>query len=478
MLFNSVHFALFFPVATAVYFAVRGRARIYWLVLASSYFYMALVPSYILILLALIAVDYWTGLRIESAKGRARTAWLIGSLTSNILALAIFKYYNFLATTLSPVATFFHQPPPPLFDILLPVGLSFHTFQSMGYTIEVYKGRQRAERNLTTYALYVLFFPQLVAGPIERPQNLLHQFHVAHAFSAHRTTTGLRLMLWGLFKKVVIADRLASIVNHVYSDIGTHDSVALALAAYLFSFQIYCDFSGYSDVARGAARILGVDLMRNFERPYEATSLGEFWRRWHISLSTWFRDYVFIPLGGSRQGTTRTAVNMMAVFMLSGLWHGANWTFVIWGAIHGILVALGVLWARWPLWPPTRTPERPSSVFAQTIQRLVVFNVVTLAWVFFRAPSIADAIQFISRLPFHWTFSVSGHHLSSPKEILFALLLIAGMLIIEWAVAKRGLLRAFELAPRPLRLLTYYVLLFLIVALGPTESQPFIYFQF
>ena len=341
MLFNSFTFLIFFPVVVAVYFALPHRFRWAWLLAASCYFYMAFIPIYILILFFTIAIDYVAGIVIENAEGRKRKLFLAASIVANVGVLAVFKYFNFLSANANAIAEVFHWPYElPILGIILPIGLSFHTFQAMSYTIEVYRGRQRAERHLGIYSLYVMFFPQLVAGPIERPQNLLHQFYERHDFDYDRVTNGLRKMAIGLFMKVVIADRLARYVNVVYPNPTNFQGLTLVVATVFFAFQIYCDFAGYSMVAIGSAEVMGFRLMKNFDRPYLSKSISEFWSRWHISLSSWFRDYVYIPLGGNRVARSRWYYNLFITFLLSGLWHGANMTFVIWGALHGIFVVI------------------------------------------------------------------------------------------------------------------------------------------
>jgi len=301
MLFNSLTFAIFFPIVTGLYFLLPYRWRTWMLLLASCAFYMAFIPIYILILFVTILIDYAAGIYIEQSQGRKRKLWLIASIASTCLVLFVFKYFDFASQNLSALARFLDwNYPVKVLNIILPIGLSFHTFQSLSYVIEVYRGHQKAERRFGIYALYVMFYPQLVAGPIERPQNLLHQFDEDHHFDYDRTASGLRLMAWGLFKKIVIADRLAIYVNAVYATPREFSALQLLAATFFFAYQIYCDFSGYSDIAIGSARIMGFKLMTNFDRPYSAKSIGEFWRRWHISLSTWFKDYVYVSMGGSR----------------------------------------------------------------------------------------------------------------------------------------------------------------------------------
>jgi alginate O-acetyltransferase complex protein AlgI len=397
VLFNSVEFLLFFVVVTAAYFLLPHRARWFLLLGASCYFYMAFIPVYILILAFTIGVDYAAGILIDRAEGPARRALLICSLAANIGVLVVFKYYNFFNQT-------FGSPLPP-FSWLLPIGLSFHTFQAMSYTIEVYRRHQKPERHFGIYALYVMFYPQLVAGPIERPQNLLPQFHGRIGWSNARFVSGLQLMLWGLFKKMVLADHFAGYADAGFASHAAQAPAVLAFAVYCFAFQIYFDFSGYSDVAIGAARVMGFDLMKNFRSPYLSVSVQEFWKRWHISLSSWFRDYVYLPLGGNRVSRVRMFRNIFVVFLLSGLWHGANWTFVVWGALHGTYIVMGMLTrgVRERIGQAVGFDRFPRSRHALRV--LITFHLVLIAWVFFRATSIEQALDIIARLPSALTVS-------------------------------------------------------------------------
>src|SRR5215217_6193014 len=337
MLFNSVEFIFFFILVTSLYFILPHKFRWGLLLAASCYFYMAFVPIYILILGFTIIIDFFAAIYIEKTNGQRRKLLLAASIIANIGILCVFKYYNFFVDNIESFSfiAFGNQLKLPYLSILLPIGLSFHTFQALSYTIEVYRGHQVAERNLGIYSLYVMFYPQLVAGPIERPQNILHQFHERKHFNYDNVTSGLRLMLWGMIKKVVIADRLSLFTDDVFNNIGNFPPLTLVLAVFFFSFQIFCDFSGYSDIAIGAARVMGFKLMTNFNQPYQARNISEFWKRWHISLSTWFRDYLYIPLGGNRVKLYRGYLNLFIVFIISGFWHGANWTFIVWGALHG-----------------------------------------------------------------------------------------------------------------------------------------------
>ena len=344
MLFNSFQFLLFFPIVSILFFILPHKIRWLMLLSASCFFYMFFKPIYILILFSTIIIDYFVGIFLEKTQDfKKKKTILIFSFIANLGVLAIFKYFNFLNENISSLTIFLgFSNPIPYLKILLPIGLSFHTFQAMSYTIEVFRGNQKAEKHFGIYALYVMFYPQLVAGPIERPQNMIHQFYEKKYFNYNNAILGLNLIVFGLFKKIVVADRLAVYVNEVYADIGNANTISMFIACIFFSIQIYCDFSGYSDIARGTAKFMGFDLMLNFNRPYLATSVAEFWTRWHISLSTWFRDYVYIPLGGNRNGKLNWYRNLIVVFLLSGLWHGANWTFIIWGALHALFIIFSI----------------------------------------------------------------------------------------------------------------------------------------
>lgn len=474
MLFNSLQFAPFFPVVTLVYFFSPKRLRWPVLLVASCIFYMALIPKYILILFFLILIDYLAGILIERNKGSLKRAILILSLTANLGLLFFFKYFNFFDSNLAAIAKLIHwNYSLSTLAIVLPVGLSFHTFQSMSYTIEVYRGNFRAERHLGIYALYVLFYPQLVAGPIERPQHLLPQLHATHSFDWQRLKSGLGLMFVGFLKKMVIADQLAVMVNLVYNDPRVYTGTPLILATYCFAFQIYCDFSGYTDIARGAARVMGYDLVINFNKPYFAENIGDFWRRWHISLSTWFRDYLYIPLGGDRVGLARQSLNLMIVFCLSGLWHGASWNFVIWGAMHGVFVIL---------WKLLRADTGRSSVI-KVVSILLTFHLVTFAWIFFRAKTLGDALYIVTHLftgisvrnAYDW---VPGYQ---PSEVVLSVILVVCLIVAQLLDMRRPLLDRISNQPVLMRAGVYGFLLLVwwfFVITGDVASQQFIYFQF
>ncbi len=475
MLFNSIDFLVFFVAITALYFALPHRFRWPLLLGGSCLFYMSFIPVYILILFATIGIDYLAAIGIENTRDPRRKKYL---LTVSILSvcgiLLVFKYFNFFNENAAAVAAAldWRYPLGPL-RIILPIGLSFHTFQSLSYVIEVYRGKQRAERHFGIYALYVMYFPQLVAGPIERPQNLLHQFREEKQFDWVRIREGLFQILWGVFKKVVVADSLAIYVDAVYNSDWHRTGASLLLATYFFAFQIYCDFSGYSDIARGVSKVYGIGLMKNFETPYFATSIGEFWSRWHISLSTWFRDYVYIPLGGNRVSFGRNVLNLFGVFILSGFWHGANWTFVVWGGLHGTyLVAerlasrIGGRWrAAWPA-------RWVSAKAWHAIKLLTTFHLVLISWVFFRADNIGTALSIVRKM------------VTAQGDLYFDPIIIQGLIGI-------GLLLSLEILSlqwngwQSLQRLSFkwqaaaaIGLVFTVILFGIDRGTQFIYYQF
>lgn len=479
MLFNSVEFAVFFPTVTLLFFLTPERARWVVLLAASAVFYMAFIPVYLLVLIGLILIDYCAGLWLQKAQGRRRDALLATSIVANVGVLAVFKYYNFAAGNINELAhTLRMEYAAPLLHLALPIGLSFHTFQSMAYTIEVYRGTVPAERHLGIYALYVLFYPQLVAGPIERPQHLLPQFRRAHPLDDARVVSGLKLMAWGLFKKVVIADRLARLVNTVYGEPSAYSTGVLWLATFFFAWQIYCDFSGYTDIARGAAEVMGYDLVVNFRRPYVANSVRDFWKRWHISLSTWFRDYVYIPLGGSRVPVWQWIFAILVTFTVSGLWHGASWTFVAWGAMNGVYLLLSRLTAPWrdrlkAAFHVTSVPR-----LERAISTTVTFLFVSLAWVLFRAGTIGDAALILKRMLWSWSGVGARAIPISVGELRLSLLLIGTLVIIEhWQNSDDPRLLLVH-RPAWVRWSVYYALLLVIAAFGVFNRSAFIYFQF
>ena len=484
MTFNSLAFLIFFPLVTVLFFVLPHKYRWFLLLTASCFFYMFFIPVYVLILVATILVDYAAGLMIENATNPWRRIYLIASIVANVGALAFFKYFNFLAVNVNALAETAHlRPLLPILGIVLPIGLSFHTFQAMSYTIEVYRGHQKAERHLGIYALYVMFYPQLVAGPIERPQNLLHQFHEQKYFDYQRITDGLKLMAYGMFKKIVIADRLAQYVNIVYQNPAHHTGPQFTLATVFFAFQIYCDFSAYSDIAIGAAEVMGFKLMKNFRQPYFSRSIGEFWKRWHISLSTWFRDYVYIPLGGSRVTPLKLYRNLLAVFLISGLWHGANWTYIIWGGLNGLYLAFGMATeaqrAKWAERFGLNHFPRLQTVFSI----LVTFTLICAAWIFFRARTVGDAWHVVSHLATGWPALLARPGSIflgiGAGKVLLSLVLIAALLCVEYFQQHGPLRWKLNQQPAWVKWPVYFGLVYATIFFGAYDTgSQFIYFQF
>ena len=486
MLFNSFSFLIFFPLVTILYFLLPHRFRWALLLAASCIFYMAFVPIYILILALTIIIDYLAAIWIENSHGRRRLFFLVVSILSTCLVLFVFKYSNFFIINYNYVARFFHwNQPIALLKIILPIGLSFHTFQSLSYVIEVYRGNQKAEHHFGIYALYVMFYPQLVAGPIERPQNLLHQFYSEHAFDYQRVTDGLKLMLWGMFKKVVIADRLAVAVGQVYGNPHAYTGFPLIVATVFFAFQIYCDFSGYSDIAIGAAQVMGFRLMDNFNRPYFSKSIAEFWKRWHISLSTWFRDYLYIPLGGNRVKTWRWQLNLFITFVVSGLWHGSNWTYIIWGALNGFYL-ISSIWTqnlRRSFCALTTLDRHPA--LHKLVRIALTFALVCVAWIFFRARTVSEAWYIFLHLfqGLHSGFRPTGLWRVldmglSRYDLVIAMLAIALMECVHLLQRHRDIRHMLANQPPWMRWLVYYSLLLMICLFGVFGHNQFIYFQF
>lgn len=479
MVFNSFEFLVFFAIVVPLYYAYKSeKSRLLLLFFSSCYFYMAFVPQYILILFFLILTDFYLGLKIEESAGKRRKQFLILSIVLNLSTLFVFKYFNFAIENLDALARLLHwNYALPLLRFALPIGLSFHIFQSLSYVIEVYRGKQKAERNLGVYSLYVMFFPQLVAGPIERPQQLLYQFHEPHPFKRENVSRGLELMLIGFAKKLVLADNIAIIVDHIYRDLPHTNGITLILVVLLFSYQLYCDFSGYSDIAQGSALVLGYDLMNNFERPYSARSVTEFWRRWHISLSNWLRDYLYYPLVFSGPRTkARMYWALFITFVLIGLWHGANWTYVMLGVTHGVYLVVGAA-----------TSEKRKKLFAKLPREFSVvttFILVSLSWVFFRAHSMHDAWYIFS----HLGRNINSQTLTNVRYSIFnngtlgtLKYIIPGIIALEvfqYFQGKKKTPFVFANTSQVVRFGWYYFLIFLILGFGYLGAPSFIYFQF
>jgi D-alanyl-lipoteichoic acid acyltransferase DltB (MBOAT superfamily) len=465
---------MFFAVVVTLYYLSPQRGRVPVLLAASALFYISFNPQYIFILLALIAVDYCAGLLIERAESkRVKTAWLVLSVAMNLSFMVAFKYSrDVTGRSLG----------------MIPVGLSFHTFQAMAYTIEVYRGRQPAERSFTVYALYVMFFPQIAAGPIERPQNLLPQFRQPHPFRYADAVGGLQLMAWGMFQKYVVADRFAGIVDAAYARHTHFSGPLMAFAAVCFSFQIYCDFSGYTDIALGAAQVLGFRLTRNFNAPFHADSMAEYWKRWHISLSSWMRDYVFFPLCGKRPHMPRICASIMLVFLANGLWHGARWNFLISGLLHGtyrvveLLAGRAISRAGWTLNAMWNWPVR-------IVRTVLVFCLMTFAFLFFRGENLPQTLRVVGALFSGW------RQLADPSPLAamaaeaaraglpeYYCLSAAGFILVIEAV--QFLRSAGPLRPRIAALpgwcrwSFYYAAAAAVLLLAQPSSQQFIYFRF
>lgn len=458
MTFHSPEFIVFLVTVVVLYFSLPFPARNPLLLGASAFFYMWWRPEYVVLILFSVTVDYFVAFGLgHDARPSRRRLLLVVSLVTNLGLLFFFKYFRFVGDSLRAALGVVNVAwEPPALDLVLPIGISFHTFQALSYTIDVYRGQIPVERSLLRLWVYVLFFPQLVAGPIERAGRLLPQFDERHAPDPAAIASGLKRILWGLVKKVVIADRLALVADGVFDGPRDCSALSLMIGAYAFAFQIYADFSAYSDIAIGSARILGFRLMENFDRPYFAASPAEFWKRWHISLSTWFRDYVYIPLGGDREGKGRWVAAILGTFLLSGLWHGANWTFVAWGAFHGLLIVLA------------RTAGKVVPL-PRLAGILLTFHLVVLGWIYFRATSLADAHYIFERLfTGPWTGRTPSSH--AGRGLLFPALGVAALLLAD--------LRPRMTWSPALRWIALVAGALLILNARPEIDVPFIYFQF
>lgn len=394
MLFNSIEFIYFYLIVLILFFLSPNKWRWIILLISSYYFYMSWNVNYVFLILFTTIISYVTAIKIENAKSKnEKKIYLTISLVACLGVLFFYKYFNFFGTTLNEVLHLMGgKKEIPYIELLLPVGISFYTFQTLSYTIDVYRGDIVVEKHFGIYALYVSFFPQLVAGPIERSTRLLPQFRLEKKLALNNIVKGLKWIILGFFMKLVIADRLSIYVDAVYNNVYQHSGLTFITATFFFAFQIFGDFAGYSSIAIGVARTMGYDLMINFKRPYFATSISDFWHRWHISLSTWFRDYFYIPLGGSRVKIQRWYLNLFLTFLVSGLWHGANWTFILWGALHGIYIVMENLFKL------TVKKDEKISIFNRLIRILIVFFLVNFAWIFFRANNVTEAFYIIATI--------------------------------------------------------------------------------
>ncbi len=479
MLFNSISFAIFLPIVFFLYWfpANKNIKQQNVLLLISSYFFYSCWDwRFLFLLLFSTFLDYYTGIKMsDSSSNKVKKIWFWLSISINIGFLGIFKYYNFFAVSFSELLLNLGlQVNVVTLNLVLPIGISFYTFHGLSYVIDIYKGRINEERNFIDYALFVSFFPLLVAGPIERATHLLPQIQKERIFNYAKSVDGLKQILWGLFKKIVIADQCAGLANLTFSNTNDYTGSTLLLGAIFFAFQIYGDFSGYSDIALGTARLFGIELLRNFAFPYFSRDIAEFWRRWHISLSSWFRDYLYIPLGGSKGGTFMKIRNTFIIFLVSGFWHGANWTFIIWGFLNALYIMPSIIF---------KTNRDYLNIVAQgkfvpSVSEIIsiakTFGLTVFAWIFFRAESLEHAINYISII-------FSSSLLTVPteqKKVMFVLLSI--FILVEWlgreqqyAIARIGLNW-----PKPVRYFLYYSLTIAILFFIKEEQQEFIYFQF
>jgi alginate O-acetyltransferase complex protein AlgI len=500
MAFNSFQFLVFFPAAAAIYYALPLRGQRVFLLVASYYFYMSFKPEYAIILAASTIIDYLLARRISARRHQpARKRLLLAGIVHNIGLLAALKYLNFFNDSMAALLKSLHI----LYDFkglefLVPVGISYYTFKKLSYLIDVYRENQEAEKSVITFALYVSFFPAVMSGPIDRAKSLLPQFCRKHGIDYRQVTDGLKLMAWGFFKKLVIADRLAAFVNRVYDTPTQYEGLSLIMATVYFSFQVYCDFSGYTDIARGAGKILGFELMENFDRPYFSRSMVEFWKRWHISLSTWLMDYLFLPIAYAvsrrlkqpyllkiRAESWAYVAGIVSTMLLCGLWHGAAWTFVLWGGLHGLYLAVSFATRKTRRKWTRKLQIKKHSFIRHAVQVTMTFSLVTFAWIFFRANSLADAGYIVTHLFSGWSkvFSVSGfleafHFGLLKKELAVAGISIGSMLLVHWLRKGNSFEQFLARQQAVVRWSVYVVLVVWVLTFAQAGTEAFIYFQF
>lgn len=497
MLYNSFDFLIFFPIVCMIYYIIPFRFRHIFLLFSSYYFYMCWNPQYALLLLATTVITYFSGIFIgyadEIQEEKKRNFWkkffVAVPFVLNLSILFFFKYFNFAVASINRALSYANVAPvAATFDIILPVGISFFTFQALGYTVDVYRGDISREKNFLKYALFVSFFPQLLAGPIERSKNLFKQINAIPKFEIKNIQVGLTKMLWGYFQKVVISDNVAILVNTVYDNHTEYGSIELILATVFFAIQIYCDFGGYSNIAVGAAKVMGFDLMENFNTPYMANSVADFWHRWHISLSTWFRDYLYIPLGGNRKGRLRKYFNIMVVFLTSGLWHGASWHYVVWGGINGLYQVIG------DILRPVRNKicevlQIDRKAFSHQLAKgIVTFILVDISWIFFKANGLRQALSIINRICTQWNpwvlFNNELFELGLNSQRLH--MLLAAILVLIAAdicnYLKIDLIKGLCKQGIWLQYSVYLMFIFWVLVFGSYgpgyDASQFIYFQF
>ena len=482
MLFNSLDFAIFLPIVFVLYWVLNKnfRAQNFLLIVASYFFYACWDYRFLFLLMFSTALDYFSGIMMEKAGSkRQKQLWFWASVIINLGFLGVFKYYNFFVESFADgLSLLGFQANFATLSVILPVGISFYTFHGLSYVIDIYNDKIKAERNFIDYAVFVSFFPLLVAGPIERATHLLPQIQRKRVFNYPQAVDGLKQILWGFFKKIVIADNCAQFANLIFDNPESYSGSTLVLGALFFTFQIYCDFSGYSDIALGVARLFGVELLRNFAFPYFSRDIAEFWRRWHISLTTWFRDYLYIPLGGSRGGTWMKVRNTFIIFLVSGFWHGANWTFIVWGLLNAIYFLPLLLAEKNRANIEIVAQGRFFPSLREFTGIIVTFSLTVLAWIFFRAESIGHAFTYIGGI-FNKSL-LTMPNFRGLQAATVTLILVAGFMLVEWlgrdqqyALAKLG-----SKFSRPVRWVMYSVIIFFIGMYMQTEETPFIYFQF
>jgi D-alanyl-lipoteichoic acid acyltransferase DltB (MBOAT superfamily) len=485
MLFNSLEYLLFLPIVFALYWAVKPdkfRWQNVMLIAASYVFYGFWNYRFLFLLVFSTSLDYFTGLKIFEAESQKRKKiWLLISIIINVGFLGFFKYYNFFIESFSDLLQFVGlQPNVWTLKIILPVGISFYTFHGLSYVLDIYHGKIKPTRNIIDYSLFVSFFPLLVAGPIERATHLLPQLQRPRYFNYSTATDGLKQILWGFFKKIVIADNCAVIVDRIFDNYETMPANSLVLGAILFSFQIYGDFSGYSDIALGSARLLGIELLKNFSYPYFSRDIAEFWRRWHISLTTWFRDYIYIPLGGSRVPLGKVIRNTFIIFLVSGFWHGSKWTFITWGLVHALYFLPLLLTKNNRKHLDIVAKNRILPSFREFLSMLTTFGLAAFAWIIFRAESLAHAWGYITHIFSPSLFSTYiGEYEVGRSGVLKTVILTFIFICAEWfGREKPYALAGLNIKKRWLRYLVYYAILFVIFEFGGKVSKAFIYFQF
>ncbi len=483
MLFNSIDFVIFLPIVFLLYWFITNKnlfVQNTLLLVASYFFYACWDWRFLFLLMFSTLLDYFTGLKMQDAANQnGKRFWFWLSVLVNLGFLGVFKYYNFFAESFTvAISHFGFKINPWTLSVILPVGISFYTFHGLSYVIDIYKSRIKAERNFVDYAVFVSFFPLLVAGPIERATHLLPQIKKERTFDYDKAVNGLRQILWGLFKKIVIADNCARFANLIFNNSAEYSGSTLVIGALFFTFQIYGDFSGYSDIAIGTARLFGIDLLRNFAFPYFSRDIAEFWRRWHISLSSWFKDYLYIPLGGSKGGNWMRIRNTFIIFIISGFWHGANWTFIFWGALNALFIMPSILFKTNRTNIETVASGKLMPTLKEFFQMGLTFSLIVFAWIFFRAENIGHAISYISEIFSSSLFTIPKF--PDMYNSIVTLLLVGVFILIEWQ-GREGEFAISHIGQnwyRPIRWTFYSLLIFLIGMFMPSVESPFIYFQF